>query len=328
MNPFKKIASVFNEGATAARGADGENKFRVSVFFDYIHCRHKYHASAREYLRYHFYNHKDRYRKNYLLQYHQLSDFKKINEKAFTYWKYKFYQKIPDCFCREIILAPACGEEAFLEYFKKHGKIVTKPDTGSLGRDVRILAYTDDQKAREFFAELQEDTVCEELICQHEELSRMNPDSVNTIRFVSLRQENDVEIISATLRTGGQAGVIIDNLKKDGVGAQIDVATGIINTHGFDYHDNIYVNHPVSGVQFLGFNIPNWEQAVELVKKAHWKLPQCAMLGWDIAITQDGADIIEANSRPGVPIMQMVHLEPKGEKILKAVREAKKKKCK
>lgn len=156
----------------------------------------------------------------------------------------------------------------------------------------------------------------------------MNPDSVNTIRFVSLRNQDGVEIISATLRTGGQPGVIIDNLKKDGVGAQIEVATGIINTHGFDYKDNIYVKHPVSGVQFLGFNIPNWEQAVELVKKAHQKLPQCAMLGWDIAITRDGADIIEVNSRPGTPIMQLVHLEPKGEKILKAIHKAKKKKHK
>lgn len=329
MNPFKKIAFVYNECATAARGADGENKFRLSVFFDYIHCRYKFHASAQEYLRYRFYNHKDRYRKNYLLRYHQITDFVRLCPGAvFTRSKYQIYQKISDSFSREIILLPDCGEEKFLEFVRAHKKVVLKPDTGSLGKDVRILTYTDDQQLRDIFSALPKKTVCEEFICQHEKMSQMNPDSVNTIRFVSLRNKDGVEIISATLRTGGQPGVIIDNLKKDGVGAQIEVATGIINTHGFDYNDKIYTHHPVSGTQFLGFNIPNWEQAVELVKKAHWQLPQCAMLGWDIAITQEGADIIEANSRPGTPIMQLVHLQPKGEKILQEIKKAKKHKRK
>lgn len=213
-------------------------------------------------------------------------------------------------------MAPDCGEEAFLEFLKKNKRILVKPDLGSLGRDIKILTYIDDQQATEFFSGLTEPTICEEVIRQHSELDRINQDSVNTIRVVSLRHNGEVEIISATLKSGGQPGVIIDNLKKKGVGAQIDVATGIVNSHGFDYDDNIYVNHPLSGTQLLGFNIPNWDKLVELVKAAHMRLPQCAMLGWDIAITQDGADIIEANNRPGPQIMQRGHLEPKGEKLL------------
>ena len=87
------------------------------------------------------------------------------------------------------------------------------------------------------FEKIPEPSVCEEFICQHEKISALSPDSVNTIRIVSLWEPDGVKIISATLRTGGRAGVSVDNLKKDGVGAQIDIATGIVSTNGFDYND-------------------------------------------------------------------------------------------
>ena len=113
---------------------------------------------------------------------------------------------------------------------------------------------------------------------------------------------------------------------QNGIAAHIDVNTGTIFTHGFDLDNNLHEKHPISGVQFLGFDIPNWDKAIELVKTAHMQLPQCQLLGWDIAITQIGADIIEANNRPGPPLMQMAWPIPRGEKILKATRKAKKKK--
>lgn len=299
------------------------------IALDYMYCRVRFHVSDSEYLDFQFYNFKNRYRKNFLLRYHQFNKFKKLNEEpGLTKFKYTFYQKIPDCFAREIIFAPACGVDAFVEFAKKHKKIVIKPDKGSLGRDINIFTYLNDEHARMLFDRIPEDSVCEEFICQHEKMSALSPDSVNTIRIVSLWEQDGVKIVSATLRTGGKTGVSVDNLKKDGIGAQIDIDTGIVCTNGFDYNDHIYVKHPLTGVQFLGFNIPNWEAAVSLVKKGHEQLPQNRLLGWDIAITQTGADVVEANSRPGTPITQMVDRIPKGEKILRAIRTTKKKKHK
>lgn len=298
---------------------------RLMIALDYIYCHMRFHVKDTEYLDFQFYNYKNRYRKNFLLKYHQKNKFRKLNaQPGITRSKYGFYQKIPDCFAREMILAPNCGADAFVEFAKKHKKIVIKPDLGSLGRSINVFTYQNDAHARLLFSMLPEASVCEEFICQHEKMSEMSPDSVNTIRFVSLWEPDGVKIISATLRTGGRAGSLVDNLKKDGVGAQIDVETGIVSTNGFDYNDHLYVKHPISGVQFLGFNIPNWEEAVALVKKGHEQLSQNRLLGWDIAITQDGADVVEANSRPGTPITQLVDRIPKGEKVLRAIRTAKK----
>lgn len=326
MRIIKKILKFpLNVYKIASKATSGKWS-RFLICLDYMYCRLRFHTDSSEYLYYEFYNYKNRYRKNFLLRYHKKSAFRKINQSLFTRSKYNFYKKIPDCFFREFILAPDCGEDSFVQFAKKHKMIVTKPDTGSSGRDVRILTYTDDEKAREFFSKLSESTVCEEFICQHEKLSEMSPFSVNTIRLVTLLENDNVEIISATLKTGGRIGVITDNLQQNGVAAHIDVNTGTIFTHGFDLYNNLHEKHPISGVQFLGFDIPNWDKAIELVKTAHMQLPQCQLLGWDIAITQTGADIIEANNCPGPPLMQMACPIPRGEKILKAARKAKKKK--
>lgn len=326
MRIIKKILKFpLNVYKIASKATSGKWS-RFLICLDYIYCRLRFHASSSEYLHYQLYNYKDRYRKNFLLRYHQKNEFPKINQLLFTKSKYNFYKRIPDCFSRELILAPECGEDAFIQFAKKHKKIVTKPDTGTCGRDIRVFIYTDDKQAQEYFSQLSEPTVCEEYICQHEKLTNMSPFSVNTVRIVSFRENDNIEIISATLKTGGQVGVIMDNMQQNGVGAQVDVNTGTIFTYGFDYDNNLYKNHPLSGVQFLGFDIPNWDKAIELVKTAHMQLPQCQLLGWDIAITQIGADIIEANNRPGPPLMQMAWPIPRGEKILKATRKAKKKK--
>ena len=45
------------------------------------------------------------------------------------------------------------------------------------------------------------------------------------------------------------------------------------------------------------------------------------MLGWDIAITETGADIIEANNRPGSRIMQRMDGKPKGQKVIPLLRK-------
>ena len=314
--------------ARTVSGKVGTDKWdRLMVALDYLYCCVRFRVTEGEYLNFQFYNFKDCYRKNFLLRYHQKRKFNRLYaQQRFKWSKYLLYQKLGDCFSREMIQAPACGADAFVEFAKKHGKIIIKPDAGSLGRDVRVFTYQNDAHARILFEKLPEICVCEEFSCQHEKMSALSPGSVNTIRILSLWEEDGATIISATLRTGGQTDSLVDNLKKGGVGAQVDKETGIVYTNGFDYNEHQYVKHPLTGVQFLGFQIPYWEEAVALVKKAHAKMPEIRLIGWDIAITQTGVELVEANNRPGTPITQMLDLIPKGEKILRVIRATKKEK--
>lgn len=48
----------------------------------------------------------------------------------------------------------------------------------------------------------------------------------------------------------------------------------------------------------LGFKVSNWHIAIDSVIKAAEKLPQCRFIGWDVAITTKGIELIEGNHNP------------------------------
>ena len=50
----------------------------------------------------------------------------------------------------------------------------------------------------------------------------------------------------------------------------------------------------------VGYRLPNWDIAIEAVTKAAEKIPQCKFIGWDVAFTQKGVELIEGNHNPGI----------------------------
>ena len=297
---------------------------RIALFCDLMYCRLRFHVSLREYFCLHYYNYKDRYRKNFMLRYHQNHRYRRVNNDFVTQSKYGLYTRLQGLFKREMILLPNCGEEAFLDFVKKHKHVVLKPDTGSLGEGVSTFTYESDEQALQRFREISGEMVCEEFIHQHSELAAVNPYSVNTLRIIAIRHAaDDIEIVAATLRSGVQTDSFVDNMSSGGLAAQIDPETGIVTTYGIDRNDKQYAYHPITKKQLIGMNIPNWSIAVDLLKKAHSQLSENPVLGWDIAITEEGADIVEANSAPGPNAFQMADHTPRGEKILKILNNRK-----
>lgn len=291
---------------------------------DFAYSKLRFHITDYEYLKYNFYNYKDRYRKNFLLLHHK-KNYRYISARSFTVSKYIFYKRIPDLYQRGITLFPYCGIDEFLSFARKYRNILAKPDRGTLGGGIELFVYTNDDSAREFYGKLSKDTpmILEEYISQHEKLNELNPFCVNTVRIVSILYDGEVEIVSASLKTGGLNINYVDNIRRGGLSAQVDIETGIVTTPGKDSHNKTYFYHPVTGAQIVGFSIPNWDAAIELVKKAHARLPQCHIYGWDIAITPAGADIVEANNAPDTKLMQVMDLIPKGEKIIKLTKTVK-----
>ena len=319
MKKLKSTLRSFRE--TVGTVSQGKwDSFKISL--DFLYCKARFHVTLNEYRKYRFYNLKNRYRKNFVLVYHKTHGYENVSAKTVTMHKYIFYRRMQDLFNREMTLAPHCGKDAFVEFFKKHQRIVIKPDFGSLGRGIKCLEYTDEAYAEKIFEKFSKEKpmVCEEYIYQHHALTELCPFSVNTIRVVAIWDGEDVELVSATLKTGGSADKFVDNMHNGGIGAQVDIETGIVTTFGRDYSNNDYAYHPVSGAQFIGFSVPFWKEAKNLVKEAHRRLPQCPLLGWDIAITENGAEIVEANSAPGPLLMQTMDGIPKGKKILKMMK--------
>lgn len=316
-------AYVQNIKTTAAQ--TGLSKLeKIGVCFDIIYCRLRFGITCSEYRAYHLHKYQDNYRKNFLLARHLKQKYGNAFDSDRS--KYRLYQAIKIGYSRGIILLPACGEESFLAFFRKHRKIILKPDIGNGGQNIEIVEYQDDAHARTLFQSIHQDTVCEEFVYQHEEMNAMNPHCVNTIRIVTLYTGEKFDIICATLKTNIRPEVPTDNFHTGGIGAAIHVPTGVVNSFARGYNRQVYLNHPITGYQILGMRIPYWEEAKLLIRDAHKNIPATPVVGWDIAITPNGPVIIEANLAPGPFLMQLMDQIPKGELLIKHMKSQKKKK--
>ena len=78
------------------------------------------------------------------------------------------------------------------------------------------------------------------------------------------------------------------------------VRDGKIIVPAIDRDDNIFYEHPISKIKIVGYEIPNYDKAINLVKECAKKIPEVKYVGWDVAITDKDAVIIEGNCFPGV----------------------------
>jgi hypothetical protein len=80
------------------------------------------------------------------------------------------------------------------------------------------------------------------------------------------------------------------------------ILRGAVNIHECGSGMMDVMAHPDTGVVFDGFRLPFWSEAMELVKTAQRCFPDLHTLGWDVALTENGPVIIEANARWDPPI--------------------------
>ncbi len=66
------------------------------------------------------------------------------------------------------------------------------------------------------------------------------------------------------------------------------------------------MKHPVTGEVIVGFQIPFWNQIIELVKELAYVVPQVRYVGWNIAITEKRPILIEGNYRGMFGVQQQV----------------------
>lgn len=144
------------------------------------------------------------------------------------------------------------------------------------------------------------------LIAQHETLARFNISSVNTLRIVTLLcADGKPKVVVGVLRIG-HAGKTADNFHHYWITTTIDVENGIVNAPGIDREFKRYIVHPDSGEQIIGFNIPCWDKATELVRQAALVIPEVRYVGWDVAIDSDGnTQLIEGNYGADPDVTQM-----------------------
>lgn len=141
--------------------------------------------------------------------------------------------------------------------------------------------------------------IFESVVRQTKQFAAFNESSVNTVRFMTLLYPDGSAKIIATFIKIGRAGRCVDNAGGGGnVDVCVDTETGEIKyAIQFDGWRNIKEIdvHPDSGNQLNGVIIDNWQAIKEEVKRFQLAFPYCKAVGWDIAITEEGPVVIEAN---------------------------------
>ncbi|MGE3931097.1 MAG: sugar-transfer associated ATP-grasp domain-containing protein, partial [Hyphomonadaceae bacterium] len=96
-------------------------------------------------------------------------------------------------------------------------------EEGGFVRDGRVQSEAD--IAERMRASGYDQFMLQPYFLQHPDVARVHPGSVNTLRILTFRSDDDVEIIASYLRVGG-AGAETDNGSGGGFAAKVDLATG------------------------------------------------------------------------------------------------------
>lgn len=137
----------------------------------------------------------------------------------------------------------------------------------------------------------------EQCISQHPEMNKLYDKSVNTMRMFTFYKNGEAFFLQAVLKIGN--GGVVDNFSSGGMYTYVS-NDGYVYIDAIDRNDNIYSVHPISNQKFVGFKVPMFKEAVDLVKECAKIVPEVAYVGWDVAISEDGPVIVEGNCFPGV----------------------------
>lgn len=189
------------------------------------------------------------------------------------------------------------NEKARIVLENPTGKIVIKDALGQCGWDVEIIKSGDhDYESLLTYMKSKGFNLAEEFIIQHPEIARLSDSGVNTVRIISqLDKDNEVEILGARMRIS--VNTHVDNLASGNIASSVDLGSGRLNGLGVysDITKERVKEHPVTGIELEGYQIPLWEQCLDLVKQAALHRPDNRAIGWDVVLTEKGPELLEGN---------------------------------
>ena len=190
----------------------------------------------------------------------------------------------------------------FFGFVERHPNFILKPISSAGGKGVRLINVGGSREGKEnslrrLFDEYPNGFIIEEKIIQVGEFARFHESSVNTVRIQTINYGDCIEVKWPCLRMGtGQS--VVDNASNGGLFVAINVENGRLFKIGKDELGHDFFEHPDSRVQFDGVQIPRWTELCDLVKGMAQRCPNWKIIGWDMALTEKGWVVVEANGGP------------------------------
>lgn len=276
-------------------------KMRQDIFM----ARCYYKCIYKEYFWYRMYEKNKKERKNVVgwLELRELIKSVQTDSHIIFDDKWQTFRRFKKYYRREVIhIESPNDKQCLLNFISKKGKSIVKISNLLGGNGVflcenkeqvdnvfqKILPYLKEGKA----------AVAEQYVKQSDEIGRLNPTSVNTIRIATFLDANNVIKMFSFLRTG-RSGSIVDNGAAGGIFISVNLQSGICETDGASENMEVFEAHPDTKIRFKGFQIPKWQEALALADELARVVPDQRYASWDLALTDNGWVMIEGNSRGG-----------------------------
>mgnify|MGYP005842986211 CR=1 FL=1 len=175
-------------------------------------------------------------------------------------------------------------------------RIVLKDAMGQCGWGVDVVDSAMDRESLLKRMRERGYNLVEAYVQQHPSLAEISPSGLNTVRMVTILDDKDqVHILGAILRMSVNS--FVDNIAMGNLAAPIDIETGVLQSEAVykDITKAPVAQHPVTGKQIVGFEVPHWSAVLEMTKKAALHDRSNRSIGWDVAITENGPSLIEGN---------------------------------
>lgn len=190
------------------------------------------------------------------------------------------------------------------KFLSEHKNVILKPLSDYGGHGVKKIS-NGSLSATDSISLEGDKFIVEECIENNENLKSIAPGSLNTIRIVTLIDKTGkLNILACVLRMGNGKS-FTDNYHDGGLACAIDADRGELRGNAHGMNNKEYTHHPFSTIKFDGFKIEKFEQCLSLVKDLSKVVPEARYVGWDLAITPTGIDVIEGNIPPGEDITQI-----------------------
>jgi len=209
--------------------------------------------------------------------------------------------------------------EGFADFCKEKGSVVLKPIIGAEGEGIFVIKTNGEkiimngelishEKCLSVVEDL-ENYLITEFIYQHKYSSQIFPHTVNTIRIVTMLDDNDNEpfIAAAVHRFGNSKSMPVDNWTRGGYSCPVSLEGALGKAAAYPSSGKLRFEsrHPETGNQIENVIVPRWQmikhKTIEMAK-ALWFIPYIA---WDLVVTKERFKVIEGNSCSGVDLFQV-----------------------
>ena len=191
----------------------------------------------------------------------------------------------------------------FERILREEKRVIVKPSDGYEGRGVEIWD-THDVDLKTKLIHKARSYVVQEVLMQHESLSKLNESSVNPIRVMTLRLNGKIKYLHSIVRFGIPGSITDVNFKngKEIIQACSVSSEGIINPYYYDANGLKWQREETMGGNQV-LQIPNFDKVIQLALEIHEGLYHFDLVGSDITVDRNGNPImIEFNIGSPGPI--------------------------